>query len=95
VSGTLQHCEAPADGTIAAITGPASPTVACPKCGSPNLEHQEFVLVKRTVRENAGGKLVIDGLYESCGECSRDEVLYCLNCNHEFPMPDGVEPEYI
>lgn len=63
----------------------------CPRCGSDEVEWQEYVLETRQLLGIKEGELAVDlDSAKQVYECTKDEGLACKACFHEFKVPAGL-----
>jgi hypothetical protein len=88
-----------AAGGAPATAALAPETPRRPKCGSGQLHYLEDVTCERDVDESRSTptRLVINGFYTSEGwdEGAENPRLSCRECGAEFPIPEGVELEFV
>lgn len=69
--------------------------IVCPNCGSKNVEYSEYVLRLFAFERKEDNKLVFDSAGQTMAwEDTKDEGLCCRDCNHLFPIPEGMTCEF-
>ena len=69
---------------------------ACPLCGTiDDVVHAEYTLGHRHLVEAPDEKSVtFSGLTRYIYDMEKDATLYCEKCDHDFPIPEGLDIDW-
>lgn len=72
--------------------------IVCPKCGEDEINVIEDCVIERgPIYITDDGRVECDGYYTAEGwdEVADNQRFHCRNCGEEFPIPEGIEVEWV